>query len=110
VSTLLHATVYMFLHNLLNVLVQIANKMGLKNLYIYIYISIYATFTSSSGIRVFWRKVIQGTIPCSLLHFEAVTLLPNLYYGPKQTPQPWLRYSVDSVLGAFKQNCKVLEM
>jgi hypothetical protein len=28
-STLLHATVYMFLHNLLNVLVQIANKMGL---------------------------------------------------------------------------------
>jgi hypothetical protein len=29
VSTLLHATVYMFLHNLLNVLVQIANKMGL---------------------------------------------------------------------------------
>jgi hypothetical protein len=33
VSTLLHATVYMFLHSLLNVLVQIANKMGLqKNL------------------------------------------------------------------------------
>jgi hypothetical protein len=31
VSTLLHATVYMFLHNLLNVLVQIANKMGLQN-------------------------------------------------------------------------------
>jgi hypothetical protein len=32
-STLLHATVYMFLHNLLNVLVQIANKMGLpKNI------------------------------------------------------------------------------
>jgi hypothetical protein len=30
VSTLLHATVYMFLHNLLNVLVQIANKMGLQ--------------------------------------------------------------------------------
>jgi hypothetical protein len=29
-STLLHATVYMFLHNLLNVLVQIANKMGLQ--------------------------------------------------------------------------------
>jgi hypothetical protein len=29
VSTLLHATVYMFLHNLLNVLVQIANKMAL---------------------------------------------------------------------------------
>jgi hypothetical protein len=26
VSTLLHDTVYMFLHNLLNVLVQIANK------------------------------------------------------------------------------------
>jgi hypothetical protein len=26
-STLLHATVYMFLHNLLNVLVKIANKM-----------------------------------------------------------------------------------
>jgi hypothetical protein len=37
-STLLHATVYMFLHNLLNVLVQIVNtsKMGLqkKNLLI----------------------------------------------------------------------------
>jgi hypothetical protein len=33
VSTLLHANVYMFLHNLLKVLVQIANKMGLqKNL------------------------------------------------------------------------------
>jgi hypothetical protein len=30
VSTLLHATIYMFLHNLLNVLVQIANKMGLQ--------------------------------------------------------------------------------
>jgi hypothetical protein len=30
-STLLHATVYTFLHNLLNVPVQIANKMGLKN-------------------------------------------------------------------------------
>jgi hypothetical protein len=30
VSTLLHATVYIFLHNLLNVLVQIANKMGLQ--------------------------------------------------------------------------------
>jgi hypothetical protein len=30
VSTLLHATVYMLLHNLLNVLVQIANKMGLQ--------------------------------------------------------------------------------
>jgi hypothetical protein len=29
-STLLHATLYMFLHNLLNVLVQIANKMGLQ--------------------------------------------------------------------------------
>jgi hypothetical protein len=29
-STLLHATVYMFLHNLLNVLVQIADKMGLQ--------------------------------------------------------------------------------
>jgi hypothetical protein len=31
-STLLHATVYMFLHNLLNVLVQIANKMGLQKM------------------------------------------------------------------------------
>jgi hypothetical protein len=32
-STLLHATAYMFLHNLLNIVVQIANKMGLqKNL------------------------------------------------------------------------------
>jgi hypothetical protein len=30
VSTFLHATVYVFLHNLLNVLVQIANKMGFK--------------------------------------------------------------------------------
>jgi hypothetical protein len=30
VSTLLHATVYMFLHNLQNVIVQIENKMGLK--------------------------------------------------------------------------------
>jgi hypothetical protein len=29
-STLLHATVYMILHNLLNVLVQIANKMELQ--------------------------------------------------------------------------------
>jgi hypothetical protein len=29
-STLLHATVYKFIHNLLNVLVQIANKMGLQ--------------------------------------------------------------------------------
>jgi hypothetical protein len=30
VSTLVHATVYIFLHDLLNVLVQIANKMGLQ--------------------------------------------------------------------------------
>jgi hypothetical protein len=30
VTTLLHATVYMFLHNLLNVLVQIANKVGFQ--------------------------------------------------------------------------------
>jgi hypothetical protein len=30
VSTLLRATVYTFLHNLLNVLVQIANKMRLQ--------------------------------------------------------------------------------
>jgi hypothetical protein len=30
VSTLLHATVYVFLHSLLNVLVQIANKMGFQ--------------------------------------------------------------------------------
>jgi hypothetical protein len=29
-STLLHATVYVFLQNLLNVLVQISNKMGFK--------------------------------------------------------------------------------
>jgi hypothetical protein len=35
-STLLHATVYVYLHNLLNVLVQIANKMGLKNSFLYI--------------------------------------------------------------------------
>jgi hypothetical protein len=32
VGTLLHATVYMFLHNLLNVLVQIANKMEIKKI------------------------------------------------------------------------------
>jgi hypothetical protein len=30
VSTLLHATVYVFLHYLLNVLVQIANEMGFQ--------------------------------------------------------------------------------
>jgi hypothetical protein len=30
VSNLLHETVYVFLHNLLNVPVQIANKMGLQ--------------------------------------------------------------------------------
>jgi hypothetical protein len=35
VSTFLHATVYMFLHNLLNVLVQIANTMGLKKILVY---------------------------------------------------------------------------
>jgi hypothetical protein len=33
-STLLHATEYMFLHNLLNVLVQIAHKMGLQKEYV----------------------------------------------------------------------------
>jgi hypothetical protein len=32
-STVLHATVYMFLHNFLNALVQIANKMGLQKKY-----------------------------------------------------------------------------
>jgi hypothetical protein len=30
VNTLLHAAVYMFLYNLLNVLVQIANEMGIQ--------------------------------------------------------------------------------
>jgi hypothetical protein len=30
VCTLLRVTVHMFLHNLLNVLVQVANKMGLQ--------------------------------------------------------------------------------
>jgi hypothetical protein len=30
VSTLLHATVYVFLRSLLNVLLEIANKMGLQ--------------------------------------------------------------------------------
>jgi hypothetical protein len=30
VRILLHATVYLFLHNLLNVLIQIENKMGLQ--------------------------------------------------------------------------------
>jgi hypothetical protein len=34
VSTLLHTTVYMFLHKLLNVLVQIANKIGLQKTFI----------------------------------------------------------------------------
>jgi hypothetical protein len=34
VSILLHAIVYMFLYNLLNVLVQIANKMGLQKNYL----------------------------------------------------------------------------
>jgi hypothetical protein len=32
-STLLHAAVYTFLHNLLNVLVQTVNKMGFKKKY-----------------------------------------------------------------------------
>jgi hypothetical protein len=36
-STLLHATVYLFLHNLLNVLVQIANKVGLQNKSVYVW-------------------------------------------------------------------------
>jgi hypothetical protein len=31
-NTLLHATVYVFLYNLLNVLVQIADKMGIKKM------------------------------------------------------------------------------
>jgi hypothetical protein len=34
VSTLLHATVTMFLHNLLNVLVQIADRIKFKKIYI----------------------------------------------------------------------------
>jgi hypothetical protein len=33
-STLLHATLYFFLHNLLNVLVQLANKMRLQRKYL----------------------------------------------------------------------------
>jgi hypothetical protein len=37
VSTLLHATVYMLLHNLRNVLVQTANEMGLQYTSIYIH-------------------------------------------------------------------------
>jgi ribosomal protein L32E len=35
VSTLLHANEYVFLHNLLNVLVQVANKMGFQKKYVY---------------------------------------------------------------------------
>jgi hypothetical protein len=34
-STLLHATVYVFLHNLLNVLIQIENRMLLQKKYMY---------------------------------------------------------------------------
>jgi hypothetical protein len=39
VSTLLHATVYVFLHNLLNVQVQIANKMGLQKYFVELVLS-----------------------------------------------------------------------
>jgi hypothetical protein len=34
VSTLLYATVHVFLHSLPNVLVQIANKMGLQKIFL----------------------------------------------------------------------------
>jgi hypothetical protein len=34
----------------------------------------------------------------------------KLYCGPRQTLESWQRYSVDSVLCAFKSNCKVWEM
>jgi hypothetical protein len=43
VSTLLLVTVYMFLYNLLNVLVQIANKIGLKT---------NQPFTNSSKVKI----------------------------------------------------------
>jgi hypothetical protein len=52
-SILLHATVYMFLYNLLNVLVQIANKMGFKKLVTTIQIFFYCIVTGDES-RVFW--------------------------------------------------------
>jgi hypothetical protein len=45
-STLLRAIVYVFLHNLLNVLVQIANKMGLQKKVCPVSITLNSDFTN----------------------------------------------------------------
>jgi hypothetical protein len=58
VSTLLHATVYVFLHNLLNVLVQIANEMELQNNYI-------AAGNFNSIKAEYWAVLIEMLHTCA---------------------------------------------
>jgi hypothetical protein len=62
VSTLLHATVYMFLHNLLNILVQIANKMGLQKDKLVLRL-ICLTFVCTS--KAYMEKIKYSLIHCT---------------------------------------------
>jgi hypothetical protein len=68
-STLLHATVYMFLHNLLNVLVQIANKMRFKKICCkHAFLQAQQKFLNNRGpvmLRVWWtvRSTLWLTFP-----------------------------------------------
>jgi hypothetical protein len=91
VSTLLHATVYMFLHNLLNVLVQIANKMGLQkkicNIYFLRLINIlkYEIFFQNRKLEeIFWFNFYREAgkdcfhhilVPCAP---SGISLLSNV--------------------------------
>jgi hypothetical protein len=70
VYTLLHATVYKFLHNLLNVLVQIANKMGLQKKKVHIEVLWVASLYSLVGsLQLRWKQQIV------LIGWEALTRL-----------------------------------
>jgi hypothetical protein len=52
VSTLLHATVYVSLHNLLNVLVQIANKMGLEKDSLFVCVCVILSLLGNGWLKI----------------------------------------------------------
>jgi hypothetical protein len=84
----------------------LSHKIFGSNKTIYFYPGNFHIFRNSSLLTEGHTREIL----CSLLHFEALTLLPNLYYGPKQTLDQWPRYGLYLVLCAVKRNCKMREM
>jgi hypothetical protein len=70
VSTLLHATVYMLLHNLLNVIVQIANKMGLKAQCLLPPVLFQRKSMGTHGVDIIVRKITSFLLRNPAIHPE----------------------------------------